>query len=77
MPSQIAEGSLTRFATRKCPSTQQISSVRPNAWGALAGTYRVIGHTVSLGVSVGVAVREDGEDGFDRPPLTFASDRNP
>jgi predicted signal transduction protein with EAL and GGDEF domain len=29
---------------------------------ALTGTYRVIGHTVPLGVSVGVAVRETGEE---------------
>ena len=29
---------------------------------ALTGTYRVIGHTVLLGVSVGVAVRENGEE---------------
>jgi diguanylate cyclase (GGDEF)-like protein len=29
---------------------------------ALTGTYRVMGHTVPLGVSVGVAVRENGEE---------------
>jgi diguanylate cyclase (GGDEF)-like protein len=29
---------------------------------ALTGTYQVIGHTVRLGVSVGVAVRENGEE---------------
>ena len=58
-------GSAAWEGTSSGSSSRRVEVARrsqPNVWRGLTGTYRVIGRTVPLGVSVGVAVRENGEE---------------